>query len=94
MDETGSLTQDSKHMAKILNSNFASVFTIEDKENIPECPDPPRGITPLESDALSTQDMKKYLDKLDTNKSTDPDNLSPRVNPAAPHKYIQFPKFL
>ncbi len=66
--ETGSLTQDSKHMAKILNSNFASVFTTEDKETIPEGPAPPRGITPLEIDAISAQDVIKYLDKLDTKK--------------------------
>ncbi len=66
-------------MAKILNSNFASVFTIEEKENIPECPAPPRGITPLEIDAISAEDVKKYFDKLDMNKSTGHNNLSPRL---------------
>ncbi len=62
-DETGSLTQDRKHMAKILNSNFASVFTTDNKETIPEDPAQPRGkITPLEIDAIFTQDVIKYLD--------------------------------
>ncbi len=79
MDETESLTQDSKHLAKLLNSNFALVFTTEHKETIPEGPAPPRGITPLEIDAISAQDVKKYLDKLDTNKSMGPDSLSPRL---------------
>ncbi len=78
-DETGSLTQDSKHMAKILNSNFASVCTTEDKEIIPEGTSQPRGITPLEIDAVSAQDVKKYLDKLDTKKSMGPDSFSPRL---------------
>ncbi len=35
-DETGVLTQGSKHMVEILNNYFAFVFTTEDKENIPE----------------------------------------------------------
>ncbi len=78
-DETGTLTQNSKHMAKILNSNFASVFTTEDKETIPEGLAPPRRATPLETDAISAQDVKKYLVKLDTNKSMGPDSLSPRL---------------
>ncbi len=78
-DETGSLTQDSKHMSKILNSNFASVFTTEDKETIPEAPVPPSWITPLEIDVISPHDLKKYFDKLDTNKSMGPDSLSPRL---------------
>lgn len=64
-------------MARILSSNFASIFTVEDFETIPEDPDPPRGITPLEIDSIRDQEVKKYLDKLDTNKSTGPDNLSP-----------------
>ncbi len=78
-DEAGSITQDSKHMAKILNSNVASVFTTEDKETILEGPAPARGITPLEIYAISAEDVKKYLDKLDTNKSMGPDSLSPRL---------------
>ncbi len=70
------LNQDSKHMARILNNNFVSVFTVE---TIPEGPEPPRGITPLEVDSICDQEVKKYLDNLDTNKSTGHDNLSPRL---------------
>ncbi len=65
-------------MARILNSNFASVLTTEDKETIPEGPAPPSGITPLEIHAISAQDVRKYLDKLDMNKPMGPDSLSPR----------------
>ena len=78
-DETGSVTQDSKQMARILNSNFASVFTVENIETMPENPDPPRGITPLKIDSICDQEVKKYLDKLDTNKSPGPDIMSPRL---------------
>ncbi len=77
MDETGSLVQDIKHMAKILNSNITSVFTTEDKETIPECPAPPRVIPSLEIDAISAQDVTKYFDEFDTGMSVGPDSLSP-----------------
>ncbi len=70
------LARDSKHTAEILNNNFASVFTTKNKENISECPAPLRGIMPLEIEATSADDVKKYLDKLNTNKSMGPDSLS------------------
>ncbi len=75
--ETEILTQDNKYMAEILNNNFASVFTTED--NVPECRAPARRIMPLEIEAISTENMTKYLDQLDKNKSMGPDSLSPRL---------------
>lgn len=39
-DEAGSVTQDSRQMARILYSTFASAFTVEDFETIPESLDP------------------------------------------------------
>lgn len=44
--ETGSETQDSKPVIRIHGSNFASVFTVEDIEIIPEGQEgsPPRNI--------------------------------------------------
>ncbi len=66
-------------MAEILNNDFASVFTTEDKENIPECPAPPREITPLDIEAISAEDVKKYLEQLDTSKSMRPDSFSQRL---------------
>ena len=78
-DETGELVQDNKNMAGILNRNFATVFTIENTESMPDSPAPPRGIEPLEINAIYEADVKKYLESLDTNKSTGPDDISPRI---------------
>ncbi len=68
------LTQDSGQMAKILNTNFASVFTLENREYVPVSPAPPIEITPLEIDNITEQEVQKYLDKLQFNKLTGPDN--------------------
>lgn len=46
-------------MDKIFNSNSASIITTEDEETIPKDPAPPRGITPLETEAISAEDVKK-----------------------------------
>ncbi len=73
------LTQDSKHMVEILNKSFPSVFTVENPRSISECQTPPRGITPLEIGPINERDVQKYLDKLEKNKSTGPDALSPRL---------------
>ncbi len=73
------ITNDSKHMVEILNKSFASVFTVENTRSILECPAPPRKITPLEISPINERDVQKYLDKLETNKSTGPDALSPRL---------------
>ena len=78
-DETGELIQDSRKMAGILNRNFASVFTIEHMETMPDSPTSQTGVEPLEIGPINEEDVKKYLDSLDTNKSTGPDNISPRL---------------
>ena len=78
-NRNGVLTRDSRHMAEILNEKFSSVFTIENTETVPESAAPPTGITPLEIGAIREDEVQKYLDNLDTNKSTGPDNLSPRL---------------
>ncbi len=63
-NESGVLTQDSRQMAEILNTNFASIFTIENRETVPESPAPPIEITPLEIDNITEEEGQKYLDKL------------------------------
>ncbi len=81
-DENGVLTKDSKQMTGILNKNFASVFTIENTATVPTVPMSPtlaREIDPLEIGTIKEQEVQKYLDKLDINKSTGPDNLTPRL---------------
>ncbi len=37
-NESGVLTQDTKQMAEILNTNFSSICTIENPETVPESP--------------------------------------------------------
>ncbi len=66
-------------MVEILNKNFASVFSVENTETIPESPIAPRGFEPLDVGSIDERDYRKYLDKLKTNKSTGPDDLSPRL---------------
>ncbi len=66
-------------MTKILNTNFASVFTLENRDTVPVSPAPPIKITPLEIDNITEQEVQKYLDKLQVSKSTAPDKLSPRL---------------
>ncbi len=61
---SGVLTQDSGQMTEILNTNFASVFTIENLDTVPESPAPPIEITPLEIDNIPEQEVQNYLDKL------------------------------
>ena len=58
-DETGELTQDRKNMAGILNRNFASVFTVENMEAMPDSTALSRVIEPLEIDAIQEADVKK-----------------------------------
>ncbi len=76
-NENGVLTQDSGQMAEILNTNLASVFTIQNLDTVPECPTSPIEITPLKNDNIPKEEVQKYLDKLQVNKSKGPDNLSP-----------------
>ncbi len=53
VNENDVLIQDSGQMAEILNTNFASVFTTENLDTVPECPAPPIEITPLELDKIA-----------------------------------------
>ncbi len=78
-DERGALTQDNETMIEILNKNFASVFTVENIESIPENTIAPRGLEPMDIGSIDERDVRKYLDKLETNKFTGPDDLSPRL---------------
>ncbi len=78
-DESGALAQDNGHMVEILNKNFASVFTVENTESVPKSPVAPRGQTPLEIGSMDKRDVRKYLDRLKTDKSTGPDDLLPRL---------------
>ncbi len=71
--------KDNGHMVEILNQNFPSVFTIENRESIPESPIAPRGITLMKIGLIDEKDVRKYLDKPETNKSTGSNGLSPSL---------------
>ncbi len=58
-DERDVLTQDSRQMVEILNKNFASVFTVENTQSVPEGPAPPMGIMPLEIGTIDERVVKK-----------------------------------
>ncbi len=55
------------------------MFPIENIESVPVVHAPPSGITPLEINTIGENEVEKYLDSLDVNKLTGPDNLSPRL---------------
>lgn len=73
------LTQNRKHISRLLDDNFASVFTIENMESSPGGAPPPRKIGPLKADGIREDEIKRYLVKLEANKSTGPDDLSQRL---------------
>lgn len=57
--ESGVPTQDNKHMAKILITNFASVYTIKNIQSIPESAPPQREIEPLEIGGIREHEVKR-----------------------------------
>ncbi len=83
-------------MIEILNKNFAVVFTVENTESIPKNSVASRELTLLEIGSIEEKDLRKYLDKLETNKSTGHGNLSPRLHKElkqeiqqAPYRHLQ-----
>ncbi len=76
-------------MAEILNTNSASVFTIENLDTVPESSASPIEITPLETDNILEKEVQKYLDKLEVNKSTGPHYLSPRLLKELPKQVVK-----
>ena len=74
----GSLASSDTEKANILNSQFLSVFTREDITNIPEF-DPLPFTTSLNNIQISTNQVKKKLEKLKTDKSCGPDGVHPLI---------------
>ncbi|KAL8587806.1 hypothetical protein ACOMHN_021024 [Nucella lapillus] len=71
------LTESNQEKAEVLNSFFASVFTEEEKDNIPNFPQ--RTSEKLLTLEISTKDMEDKLKKLNPTKSEGPDGLHPRI---------------
>ena len=72
----GSLTSDDKEKAELLNAQFTSVFTDEDKTHLPTL-DPLPITNNLEKIIVKPADVKKLLKKLRTQKSCGPDGVHP-----------------
>ena len=76
----GDFTNDDEQICCILNTFFASVFTVEDLRVIPSV----SAVELHNNDVLSSisiteSDVSKCIDKLKVNKSPGPDTISPRV---------------
>ena len=78
MSKKGEIIKDDKGKAEILNSFFASVFTKEDKQNIPEMQDRPFQDL-LEDIDINMTRVRKILQELKQNKSPGPDGIHNRV---------------
>lgn len=80
-DSLGNLVTDDKKRADIFNEYFATVFTTEDKSNIPEPEQVFLGsVTDELVDIKITPEMvRSKLDELNVNKSSGPDGLHPKL---------------
>ena len=66
--------------ARILNTQFSSVFTKESPLNTPpQEADPIRQYPPISKLNITTEGIKKLLENIDPNKAMGPDRLHPRV---------------
>jgi hypothetical protein len=80
-DNAGNVITDDKRSADIFNEYFASVFTVEDKNNIPK---PSQVFTGTKEDSLSQIKIDEAtvyskLCKININKSPGSDNLHPKL---------------
>ena len=74
----GSFATTDTEKANILNNQFLSVFTREDTTNIPEF-DPLPFTSTLNNVNISSNEVKKKLSKLKTDKSCGPDGVHPLI---------------
>ena len=75
----GTMTVNNTEKADTLNNFFSSVFTpVEDTGTIPTLPDRSY-MEPLTTIMIETDDVKKILDNLKTNKAAGPDGIHPRI---------------
>ena len=75
--EDGSITETDQDKAETLNNFFSSVFTTEDKSNIPNFPTKTdKTITDIN---ITTDEIKKALSSLNCTKSPGPDNIHPKI---------------
>ena len=73
----GTLTENDSQKSNVLNNFFASVFTHEDKNNLPtfnSCTN-----NTIDSIRVTEEDMYNALNNLNVNKSPGPDEIHPRI---------------
>jgi ribosomal protein L29 len=75
--ENGMVAESDEEKAEVLMDFFSSVMTNEDLENIPELTQ--RNPEELNEITVEKEDTEKQLAGLNTNKSTGPDDIHPRV---------------
>lgn len=75
--EDGTLTDNDKDKAEVLNKFFASVFTTEDTANIPHCTTDSENI--LDKIVITENQVLRRLKLLNPNKSQGPDGIHPRL---------------
>ena len=78
VNSTGDLLTDEKDMATELNQYFSSVFTREDTTNIPEPPTMPTR-SKLTSSFITSQKVRKKIQKLKAHSAAGPDAITPRL---------------
>ena len=76
--QNGNHVSNTVEIAEELNKYFASVFTVEDTNGLQET-STPRNIVPLSNCNFSDNAVIKALDKMNANKTSGPDCITPRV---------------
>jgi hypothetical protein len=81
INNTGKLTNDDKEMSEVLNKYFASVFTVEDVNNVPMAEMRENGRQPmqelqLEAIDITSEKVYEALKKLKPNKTGGVDGLN------------------
>ncbi len=74
----GELTKNDQETANVLNNYFASVFTKENTENIPQIKSK-ETIPAISHIEITNEKIIKAIDKLKESKSQGPDNIHPKT---------------
>jgi len=78
LKEGGRVVSDDTEMADVLNEFFSSVFTREDTSQVPE-PEPMQTHSKMSNIWITTQDVKKRIEKLKNQSSPGLDGITPRL---------------
>ena len=79
LDSDGNITTDDYKKAEILNGHFASVFTVEDLNNVPDFTIERNDIDILDNIDISMDAIKKHLLEINICKASGPDGINGRI---------------